>query len=158
MTLPPNELEEMIASLEGLNANWWIAAFRAGDAEAKAVEETRAALTNGVLKPAMRENGPPLTPDALALLMRLARATLPLDRANALKNMKIVRNNPACPPGFMWVTEDALKRGEPLSFAGIKQSHSIAGAYTRLAALSGDPSFQVWVHMLTATQWPEWAQ
>lgn len=76
------------------------------------------------------------TEDAYNLLLLL----ITVDRANALKNMKIDRNDPNCPPGFLWCTEEDLKKynlEDVVKVNGVAARSSITSKYLKFAALYG---------------------
>jgi hypothetical protein len=62
-----------------------------------------------------------------------------LDRANALYNMKVNRDDPNCPNGFIWCTEESLKKNkfdEMIVYNGVAQRSSITSHYLKYALLN----------------------
>jgi hypothetical protein len=100
--LPKIEILEARLAKDGGDPFVW-ARERVEDTTTGQVEEdARWSLTNQVLKKCIKA-GEPVPHHA-----RLVRATLPFDAANALTIMKITRDDPLCPRGFMWVTDEDL--------------------------------------------------
>jgi hypothetical protein len=162
----------------------WAAAKKAKEVPSEAIEEARWKLTNFVLKPFVKsvksevpencsetellaiwkrrvaEFDAPNEAGQSATLAALVAATLPFDRANALFIMKIDRNDPDCPMGFVWVRDKDFARVDPApEFNGKKQQFaSIASAYDAVAAYHPDPATRAFVNQMCAPMMPSWMQ
>lgn len=111
---------------------------------AKEIEAMRFALLKEI-----KATEKPVTDTTKEKLDNLLHMVIMLDRSNALYNMKLVRDDPKCPNGFLWVTEEDLK-DDPLSniaWSAIQEDgvsvkktsprFSITRHYVRFAELNG---------------------
>jgi len=142
------------------DARQWTIEKQAGNSLAEQCEKARWSLTNEVLKPWSKKLSELPTLEASATLTTLeniVRVTLPFDRANACLIMKLNRDSPDCPNGFMWISEPAMSlipQDKRPSFAGKVQSHSIANAYLTVSHASAQVS--EYITEMTQTRVPKW--
>jgi len=165
----PNAMEWARLKVEGTSDE-------AAAAEVARLETARWDLTNRLLKPvvkaAIAEAFGRAAREYLASFPQLeavVRATLPFDRANALLCMKLARDDPDCPRGFMWITEGDLRAythprdtgvalGAP-HFGDVVQTHSIAKAYVTVAdvtASSPNAALCTYIRTMTRPMAPAW--
>ncbi len=118
----------------------WIRCKLLGDAAAMEIDAQRGRVTNTFLKPLMKTLPDDATQEKKlafytehgATIKAVVAATLPLDRANALGYMKIVREDPNCPPGFPWFHDSDQAIFGVVEFAGKKAQCSITTAYVKV--------------------------
>jgi hypothetical protein len=92
-----------------------------------------------------------------ATLERLLQATLPFDRANSLYIMKMARDDPKCPSGFVWCNQHGLAAIDPPpAFGETKQCHAVARAYDAVAYNHPNENVRKYVGDMTQTVMPSW--
>jgi len=132
-------------------------------AAVKSIEKDRWDLTNRKLKKVMKaaDATVPMDQETHEQMCQLALATLPFDRANALVCMKIVRNDPACPNGFLWSTESFLQnmpeQTKPRWMETKQEMASVSSAYEKLlVGLVGDAAIAYAIASYIEPMAPKW--